>query len=722
MPASTLKTQRDDLRRVARALGREAHILSDTPADLWQQLYNRLQWQAPEGGALAGALAAQLAAHSTPTARPWLHNRTPQGESEALVATLPNDDRTVEACAFSPDGRLAFGAGDHVLTVHDLETGAATSLATRQSVPLQIVCSPDGGRAVLLCGSALLSYDVAAQSLDTVLSYRYPDDRVSLQAAVFTADRLLVASEWERTATLLDGSTGVPILTLEGDIFRPCLFSQRGDRLLTMTVLSLWDVVGGRRLGTYPSPGSRALRCALSPDDTRLASGDSDGRITVRSIPDGAVLASWQAHDQPINACVFTPNGSFLITASHDRTLAVWDSAGRRVATLGGHAGPVTTCAVSADGRRLLSGSWDATLKVWDLSEADVTPTGAGHTRRVTCCRFTSDGALVLSAGDDATVRTWDTAGGARATLAGHSDAVSCCDVSADGRTAVSGSLDRSLRVWDVPGEECAAVLEGHEGGVTGCAITPDGATAISCSSDATLRVWDVRGGSCLHVLRGHEYAVNACAVSPDGRLAVSAGDDTSVRLWHLRAGICRFTLPGNTRPVHCCAFSPDGRYVAAAGWDNRLRLWETAGGRPYAVLEGHTWANDRDGIRYCHFSPDGAFVVTGAFDGTLRLWDVAGAQQVLVFEEPGSARRYPACAAFAGDGRYVAAGFGRSLHVLDTTGGRRVLTYRSPGTLTAVAFSPAARVIAAGDAGGGLAMLEAVALPADSGALTCSP
>jgi WD40 repeat protein len=720
MPASTRRGQRDDLRRVARALGRETHILSETPADLWQQLYNRLQWQAPEGGALAGALAAQLAAHRRPAARPWLHNRTPQGESEALIATLPNDERIVAACAFSPDGRLAFGAGDYVLTVHDLETGAATSLATRQSVPHQLVCSPDGRRVVLLCHSALLSYDIAAQSLDTVLSYRYPDDRVSLQAAVFTADRLLVASEWGHTATLLDGATGAPVGTLEGDSsFEPCLFSRRGDRLLTMNVLRLWDVPGERRLGTYPSPDSRALRCALSPDDTRLASGDSDGRITVRSIPDGAILASWQAHPQAINACAYTPDGSNLVTASQDRTLAVWDAAGARIATLSGHAGPVTTCAVSADGRRVLSGSWDATLKVWDLAEADAATGVAGHTQRVTSCRFAPDGTLALSAGDDGTLQTWDVAGGrARATLAGHSDAVTSCDVSADGGTAVSASLDKSLRVWDVAGGECVAVLQGHEGGVTGCAVTPDGATAVSCSRDATLRVWDARGGACLHVLRGHEGGVNACAVSPDGRLAVSVGNDTTVRLWHLRAGICRYTLPGNMRPVHCCAFSPDGRYVAAAGWDNRLRLWETAGGRPYAVLEGHAWANDRDGIRYCHFSPDGAFVVTGAFDGTLRLWDVAGAQQVLVFEEPGRARRHPTCAAFAGDGRYVAAGFGRSLHVLDTAGGRRLLTYRSPDTLTAVAFSPAARVIAAGVAGGGVAILEAVALPAGSGAL----
>ena len=54
-----------------------------------------------------------------------------------------------------------------------------------------------------------------------------------------------------------------------------------------------------------------------------------------------------------------------LASASHDRTLKIWDAlSGRRLATLAGHAHVVERVAVLPGGR-LASGSHDRSLKVW---------------------------------------------------------------------------------------------------------------------------------------------------------------------------------------------------------------------------------------------------------------------------------------------------------------------------------------------------------------------
>ena len=37
------------LQAFSRALTREAHVLTQQPDILWQQLYNRLQWEADDG-------------------------------------------------------------------------------------------------------------------------------------------------------------------------------------------------------------------------------------------------------------------------------------------------------------------------------------------------------------------------------------------------------------------------------------------------------------------------------------------------------------------------------------------------------------------------------------------------------------------------------------------------------------------------------------------------
>ena len=63
-----------------------------------------------------------------------------------------------------------------------------------------------------------------------------------------------------------------------------------------------------------------------------------------------------------------TPDGRWVVSASADRTLKVWDLAsGQEVITLHGHAARVRAYAVTPDGRRVVSASEDQTLKVWDL-------------------------------------------------------------------------------------------------------------------------------------------------------------------------------------------------------------------------------------------------------------------------------------------------------------------------------------------------------------------
>ena len=59
-----------------------------------------------------------------------------------------------------------------------------------------------------------------------------------------------------------------------------------------------------------------------------------------------------------MNGCAVSPDGTWIVSASDDHTLKIWDAAtGAERATLTGHTSGVKGCAVSPDGTWIVSAS-----------------------------------------------------------------------------------------------------------------------------------------------------------------------------------------------------------------------------------------------------------------------------------------------------------------------------------------------------------------------------
>ncbi len=452
----------------------------------------------------------------------------------------------------------------------------------------------------------------------------------------------------------------------ERDLPRPC-FALRHP---------LPDLPHPTLIRTLVGHTDRVTGCAVSPDGAWIVSASSDNTLKVWDARTGAERLTLRGHTRDVWGCAVGPDGTWVVSASWDKTLKVWEArTGAERLTLRGHTNFVNACAVSPDGAWIISASDDGMLKMWEARTGAERLTLRGQFDGVWGCAVSPDGAWMVSASSDHTLKVWDARTGAeRLTLRGHTYWVWGCAVSPDGAWIVSGSLDKTLKVWDARTGVERLTLQGHTDSVYGCAVSPDGAWIVSASDDKTLKVWDARTGAERLTLQGHTDSVYGCAVSPDGAWMVSASDDKTLKVWDVsvdstRTGAERI-LQGHTNRVWGCAVSPDGAWVVSASDDKTLKVWDARTRAQRLTLRGH-----RDRVSACAVSPDGAWIVSASVDKTLKVWDARTGAERLTLQ--GHANGVRGCAVSPDGAWIVSASSDDTLKVWDARTGAERLTLR---------------------------------------------
>lgn len=341
-------------------------------------------------------------------------------------------------------------------------------------------------------------------------------------------------------------------------------------------------------------------------------------------LPHPALLRTLSGHTGAVYDCAFSPDGSFIVSASGDKTLKVWNpTTGQELLTLKGHSEAVNGCDVSPNSSFIVSASEDKTLKVWDVRSGSEIFTISGHTSAVNDCAYSQDGTFIVSASEDQTLKVWDvTTGAERLALVGHEGNVESCAVSPDSTLIVSASKDETLKLWDAEKGSERLTISGPGRWVPACAVSPDGSLIASAGGDDLVDVWDARTGDKLFELQGHSLTVTGCAFSPDASFLASSAWDCLVKIWDLEERKERLTFAGHTSFVSACAVSPDCSVIVSASWDGTLKLWDVRGGGESALA-----SNEPPVLDNCAVSPDSSFVVYPSGE-TLRIWDVVSGSE----------------------------------------------------------------------------------------------
>ncbi|MFM7423693.1 MAG: hypothetical protein ACKO7W_01615 [Elainella sp.] len=115
----------------------------------------------------------------------------------------------------------------------------------------------------------------------------------------------------------------------------------------------------------------------------------------------------------------------------------------------------------------------------------------------------------------------------------------------------------------------------------------------------------------------GAPTAIRHLTFSPDGRQLLGVADDLTLRSWNTSSGQILAVFHGHSATVEQVRYSADGEWVISASWDKTARIWEASTGRLLKTLT-HT-----DAVSNASFSPDRKQVVTTSWDGLAQIWQI---------------------------------------------------------------------------------------------------
>ena len=319
----------------------------------------------------------------------------------------------------------------------------------------------------------------------------------------------------------------------------------------------------------------------------------------------------------------FTDEGQYLVSASNDRTVRIWDvNTGKMSRIIRGQIGKgpegtIYAAALSPDNKWLAVGGWMGTLpsywmgkisaymfassndfkitseiRIYDFKTGQLTALLKGHTNVVTSLAFSKDSRFLASGSADDTVIIWNINTQKQLhILSGHSRSVYALSFLPNNRRLVSGAIDNKLILWDINDGSLIKKMTGHTGEVTSVAVSPDGKYIVSGSTDKTIRLWDGRNGNYIRKFAKQKSEVSGCSFSPNGKyiLVGMVSQPFVCNLYEFPSGKKSYTFPKNSNIVMATAISPDSKLAATCGGENNeIYIWEIKTGKVRHKLVGN--------------------------------------------------------------------------------------------------------------------------------------
>lgn len=297
-------------------------------------------------------------------------------QSGAELTALAGHTLPVNACAFSPDGsRILSASADGTLRLWDAQGLTRAGMVQGHGGEIRACAfSPDGSRiATASADQTLRVWDAQTRVEIAVLEGHTGE----VCACAFSPDgrRIVSGGGWhDDTLKIWDSRTGEELASWadkHGAMKTFAAFTPDGAAIISWAfyenALRIQDARTGDEL-VAPAGEIPSWVYALSPDGAQVVFGGVDDSLKVwdakPSTPQITLVGSRGGGG--IGRCAFDAAGDRIIAAV-DKELHMWDArTGDTLQTFSSHSDEVRACVISPDGRWVYSASSDKTCRLWD--------------------------------------------------------------------------------------------------------------------------------------------------------------------------------------------------------------------------------------------------------------------------------------------------------------------------------------------------------------------
>jgi serine/threonine protein kinase len=271
-----------------------------------------------------------------------------------------------------------------------------------------------------------------------------------------------------------------------------------GDGRLIVTTsreaeLKIWSYDSHYQQGTIALEDGPATSLAVR--NNRVVTGHSNGAVAIYDLDSKRRLFRFKRNDARIWAVAFVGSEDRVAAASHDWTVALWETASASApsAVLEGHENAVQAVAVDPSGQWIASGGADRAVRIWSSETRDM-----------------------------------------RRLYRNNSDFISALAFSPDATMLATGSLDGTIKLLSMNSYRMQRVLGGHNARITSLAFSSSNDLVASASEDGVVRVRSLKRTRTFLPLAGLGSGAKTVTFSNDGRTLLTGGQDGVIRLWSL--------------------------------------------------------------------------------------------------------------------------------------------------------------------------------------------